>query len=178
MRLTKAVKHQIIENWVSKKWKKKLEDSRTKLRGSVVSAAEKQFSNEIAIYEENKGISKYLNCHSYVRVYYLDGKVKDCDFVNSIGKNVDIKTYVSTSKYQNNDVDLSDKIIVKAIDKHNEVITNFDSEKQSIESILSSSTTINKLTEVLPDISKYIPEMSSCTSLVDVATIKKATDAL
>ena len=179
-RLTKAVKQQIIEKWVNEKWKKRLQQSHKDLRESLTIAAEKQLASEINLYEENKNksIREYLNTFCLISTYYLDEEIKDCEVVSIFGSNLDIKTYVSKSKHSKSVLDLGLDTVKKPISEYNSAITKFDNERQSIEDVLASVTTIKKLCDILPEIEKYIPETSNCTALVSVSCLVKAKSVL
>ena len=177
-RLTNAVKAQITKSWVDEKWITKLNKSLDTLRIEVKAEAENQLKAEIEIYQKNPEIRPYLKTRSHVDSYDLQDKINSCEYINTISTSTSCSSYASTSNYGATDFNTKTKGSIKAIGKHNNLIIKFDSELQSIRDILHSVTTVKKLSDLLPDIEKYLPKVVSGTMLVSVDCLVRAKAAL
>lgn len=177
-RLTKAVKQQIIENWVKSKWQTKLNKSNESYIAVIRWQAEKDLSEKIEIYNNNKHIKEYLIVKTQVRAQYISGRIKKCKYIQSKSEYISTASYVSNDKYCCATVNMKSSNIVKALNKHNNLITKFNDELDSINNVLLSTTTIKKLCDILPEIEKYVPKTSNCTSLVSTSCLVKAKSVL
>lgn len=178
MRLTNAVKAQIIKSWVDEKWLKKLNASFDNLKVGIKIEAEDQMKIGIEIYKSNKEIQQYLKCKNYLETYYLQEKISNCGYINKIQSTVSCSNYVTNSHYSANEFNAKTKGSIKATNKHNELIAKFDGELKSIQDILNSVTTVKKLSDLLPDIEKYLPKTVKGTMLVSVDCLSRAKAAL
>lgn len=178
MRLTNAVKSQIIKSWVDEKWLTKLNKSLDNLKSDISIQAENQMKAEIDIYQENQEIKQYLQSKDYLDSYDLQSKINTCEYINQISANVKCSSYVTNCYYSANTFDTKTKGSIKAMNKHNDLIVKFNGELQSIKGILHSVTTIKKLSDLLPDIEKYLPKVIKGTMLVSADCLSKAKAAL
>lgn len=177
-RLTNAVKSQIVKSWVDEKWLKKLNASLEKLKTDITAEAEDQMKSSIAIYKNNQDIKQYLRSRNHLDFYYLKEKINRCEYINEMPNNISCSSYVTESHYSANEFNAKTKGAIKAVSKHNELIVKFDAELKSIRDILNSVTTIKKLSDLLPDIEKYLPKTVKGTMLVSVDCLSRAKAAL
>jgi hypothetical protein len=177
-RLTNTVKSQIIKSWVDEKWMVKLNDSLDVLKLEIKAEAEDQVKVGIEIYQKNPEIRSYLKVKSYMDGYELQDKINYCGYINAIPASISCSSYASESYYNGDDFSVKTKGAIKVIKRHNDLIMNFDSELQSIKDILNSVTTVKRLSDLLPDIEKYLPEVSKGTMLVSADCLVRAKAAL
>lgn len=172
MRLTKTVKEQIINSWVEKKWIKKLNSARDNMLADAKELAEKRLSNEIEIYNSNQHIKQYLCSYDYVGAHRLKDGALPCKYINKIMQTLSVSRYVNEEAYTSSYISHEDSVVL--VKKYNDTIQKFNDDMANISNVLASVNTIKRLVELLPDIEKYVPSQSRCTSLVDASCLAKA----
>tara|TARA_R110000851_G_C12847282_1_gene542424 strand:+ start:90 stop:629 length:540 start_codon:yes stop_codon:yes gene_type:complete len=177
-RLTNAVKSQITKSWVDEKWLTKLKKSLDSLNADVKIQAEDQMKIGIDIYQNNIEIRPYLKSKNYLEGYNLQEKINSCEYINQTPSSINCISYASESHYSAANFDTKTKGSIKAIKRHNDVIIRFNNELESIRGILNSVTTVKRLSDLLPDIEKYLPEVTKGTMLVSTDCLVRTKAAL
>lgn len=172
MRLTNQVKKDILESWTKAKWSKKIEATQNDLKQGMLDIFKKEYEFEIKVHNENEEIHKYLNIHSSFEIYCqlldtVDSLIKPSRGIISCPK------HAASSSYSLLMISSDQSDAVKLIKKCNDKMKKYRKERDTLNSMLLSVTTVKKLIDRLPEIEKYVPKSLTVTALVSTNTLLK-----
>ena len=173
MRLSKAVKADIIEAWGNAKWRAKLKGYGTELEAELKAAFEKVAADNIKVVETNNELRKYFNTKNYFGLpYEIKDSIRNTFAYVLTPPNMPCAEYASECTYSA--YMLGVETASPAVKAYNKKVEVYFKEKQTLENVLASVTTVKKLIDLLPEIEKYTPTKGTVTTLVAAGDLTKA----
>mgnify|MGYP003646535647 FL=1 len=190
-RLTNKIKADTLRNWVNTKKKNQITKAFELLGTQYAALIAKTYPVNRSIAIENKQLVKdgFISTVNSAQLPYkfqqkhISGDVI-CDILsfrdNSIGrKSFNIESIACSSKYFDPKEHLDIKKVEVIFDRFNDKLKLIQADIIKVRSVLYSVTTVKKLNDILPGLSKYTPaEEVKSTQMIPVDLVDSVRDLL